>query len=55
MLAEAQRRMLTPAARACIDEYLPADETFWTDGFVIEHRFVAPIVAGILHDGLEVR
>lgn len=55
MLAESQRRMLTPAATAWIDEHLPADAIFWTDGVVIEHRFVAPIVAGILDDGLEVR
>jgi|RhiMethySRZTD1v2_1073278.scaffolds.fasta_scaffold4685857_1 hypothetical protein len=45
MLAQSQRRMLTPAATAWIDEHLPADAIFWTDGVVIEHRFVAPIVA----------
>ena len=41
MLAESQRRMLTPAATAWIDEHLPADAIFWTDGLVIEPRFVA--------------
>ena len=41
MLAESQRRMLTPAATARIDARLPADAIFWTDGVVIEHRFVA--------------
>ena len=41
MLAESQRRMLTPAATAWIDEHLPADAIFWTDSVVIEHRFVA--------------
>lgn len=38
MLAQSQRRMLTPAATAWIDEHLPADAIFWTDGVVIEHR-----------------
>lgn len=46
---------LTTAAEAWIDEHLPADAIFWTSGVVIEHRFVAPIVAGIVDDGLEVR
>jgi hypothetical protein len=46
---------LTAAAVAWIDEYLPADTTFWTGGVVIEHRFVVPIIGGIVDAGLEVR
>lgn len=46
---------LTPAAELWVAKHLPADAIFWTGGVVIEHRFVAPIVAGILDDGLEVR
>ena len=46
---------LTTAAEAWVEEHLAADAIYWTSGVVIEHRFVAPIVAGILDDGLEVR
>jgi hypothetical protein len=46
---------LTTAAEGWVEEHLPAGAIFWTDGVVIEHRYVAPIVAGILDDGLEVR
>jgi hypothetical protein len=46
---------LTPAAEDWVAENLPAAALTWGDGTVIEHRFVAPIVRGILDDGLEVR
>jgi hypothetical protein len=46
---------LTPAAEAWVADHLPVDVLTWCGGTVIEHRFVAPIVAGILDDGLEVR
>ena len=46
---------LTPPAVSWVAENLPADALFWGSGTVIEHRFVASIVLGILNDGLEVR
>jgi hypothetical protein len=46
---------LTTVGAAWIDEHLPADAIVWTGGVVIEHRFVGPIVLGIVDDGLEVR
>lgn len=46
---------LTSAAESWISRHLPADAIFWTISVVIEHRFVVPIVAGILDDGPEVQ
>lgn len=46
---------LTDEAVAWVDEHLPPNPIYWTGGVVVEHRYVAPIVAGILDDGLEVR
>ena len=46
---------LTPAAHRWVAENLPSDAFTWVDGTVIEHRFVAAIIAGILSDGLALR
>ena len=46
---------LTPAAHRWVAENLPSDALTWCGGTVIEHRFVVPIVRGILNDGLAVR
>jgi hypothetical protein len=46
----------TDAARAWVNEHLPADRQTWGgNGTVVEHRYIADIVAGIQRDGLEVR
>jgi hypothetical protein len=49
---------LNSVAKNWMGEHLPMDnpETqFWGDAIVIEPRYVAPIVDGILEDGLVVR
>lgn len=51
-------RPLSSAAKVWIGEHLPTDnpETqFWGDAIVIEPRYVAPIVDGIIGDGLVLR
>jgi hypothetical protein len=51
-------RPLNDAAKNWMGEHLPIDnpETqFWGDSIVIEPRYVAPIVDGILADGLALR
>ena len=48
-------RPLNSAAKDWMNEYLPMDnpETqFWSNAIVIEPRYVAPIVDGIIGDGL---
>jgi hypothetical protein len=49
---------LNSTAKVWMQEHLPVDspETqFWGDAIVIEPRYVAPIVDGILADGLVLR
>jgi hypothetical protein len=49
---------LTDSAREWMNEHLPVDspETqFWGEAIVIEPRYVAPIVDGIIRDGLVLR
>jgi hypothetical protein len=51
-------RPLNLAAKDWMCEHLPIDnpETqFWGDAIVIEPRYVAPIVEGIIGDGLVLR
>jgi hypothetical protein len=51
-------RPLNSAAKDWMSEHLPTDnpETqFWGDAIVIEPRYVAPIVDGIIGDGLVLR
>jgi len=50
--------LLTPhtdAARAWVEEHLPADAQTFGPAIVVEHRYIGDIVAGIQADGLEVR
>jgi len=51
-------RPLTSAAKDLMNEHLPMDNPeihFWGDAIVIEPRYVAPIVDGIIGDGLVLR
>lgn len=51
-------RPLNDAAKNWMDEHLPVanpETQFWGDSIVIEPRYVAPIVDGILADGLALR
>jgi hypothetical protein len=49
-------RYETDAARAWVDEHLPADAmTLGRNGIVIEPRYLAAILKGIVNDGLIVR
>jgi hypothetical protein len=51
-------RPLNSVAKDWMDEHLPMDspETqFWGSAIVIEPRYIAPIVDGILADGLVLR
>ena len=51
-------RPLTSAAKDWMNDHLPMNspETqFWCDGIVIEPRYAAPIVEGIVGDGLVLR
>ena len=46
---------LTPAARAWVEEHLPADATWFGSAVVVEHRYIGPIIGGAIGDGLVVR
>lgn len=49
--------ILTPNttwATEWVNEHLPEDATRWANGYVIEHRYISEIVAGIQADGLTV-
>jgi hypothetical protein len=51
-------RPLNSAAKNWMSEHLPIDDPetqFWGDSIAIEPRYVAPIVDGILADGLALR
>jgi len=51
-------RPLNSSAKEWMQEHLPVDnpETqFWGDAIVVEPRYVAPIVDGIVGDGLVLR
>lgn len=48
-------RPITRAARAWLDEHLPADAIRLGDAVVVEHRYIGPIVGGAIGDGLVVR
>jgi hypothetical protein len=47
-------RPLTDAAREWIGEYIPEGAQTWGDAIVIEHRYIADVVAGAQRDGLVV-
>ena len=46
---------LTRAAHSWVEEYLPADATWFGGAVVVEHRYIGPIVGGAIGDGLVVR
>jgi hypothetical protein len=51
-------RPLDSIAKAWMNEHLPVgspETQFWGDAIVIESRYVAPIVDGIIGDGLVLR
>jgi len=37
-----------------VADHLPSDAASWGGGFVVEHRYIADIAAGIINDGLTV-
>lgn len=46
---------LTDAASTWVDEHLPEDAQWFGNGVVVEHRYIADIVQGIVNDGLVAR
>lgn len=44
----------TDSARAWVEEHIPADATRFGAAIVVEHRYIADIVARMAHDGLTV-
>jgi hypothetical protein len=46
---------LTPAADDWVNEHLPDDLTTFGASIAVEHRYIAPIVDGIINDGLTVK
>lgn len=44
----------TKAAKAWVGEHIPADAMYLGRGVAVEHRYIMPIVEGILNDGLTV-
>jgi hypothetical protein len=45
---------VTEAACAWVLEHIPQDAQYFGDSVVVEHRYIADIVAGIQSDGLTV-
>lgn len=45
---------LTPAGEDWIDEHIPKDAQTFGGSIVVEHRYIADIIAGARNDGLEV-
>lgn len=44
----------TEVADEWLDEHLDPDVVRWATGYVVEPRYVAPIIEGALEDGLKV-
>lgn len=44
----------TPAAREWVADNLPFERTTLGASIAVEHRYIAPIVEGIMNDGLTV-
>ncbi len=42
----------TDAAKAWVDEHIPADAQRWSGGVAVEHRYIGAIVDGLGSDGL---
>jgi hypothetical protein len=47
-------RSMTEIGRDWLTEHIPDDATTWGGAIVVEHRFIADIVAGAQADGLNV-
>ena len=45
----------SPAGEEWIEEHIPDDAQWFTDGVAVEHRYIRDIVAGAISDGLQVR
>ena len=48
-------RPISEAAKVWVEEHLPEERQYFGGGVVVEHRYIADIVAGIQADGLEVQ
>lgn len=48
-------RPLTERAEIWAEELLPADALRFGDAIVVEHRFIADILDGMVDDGMEVQ
>ncbi len=45
---------LTSGGKSWIDEHIPEDAMWFSNGVVVEPRYIADIVQGAINDGLEV-
>jgi hypothetical protein len=45
---------LTNAGRNWVAEHIPAEAQTFGNAIVVEHRYIADVVAGAIHDGLKV-
>lgn len=45
---------LSETANSWCDEYLPDDAQRWGAGYVVEPRYIEPIVSGIVADGMSI-
>lgn len=48
-------RALTEQAQSWVNRRLPEEKQEWGDGIAVEHRYIVPIVKGILEDGLSIQ
>ena len=44
----------TIPGHAWVDDYLPDDAQWFGNAVVVEHRYIGPIIEGIVNDGLTV-
>jgi hypothetical protein len=50
--------LLRPVSRPAhnwVEEYLPANATWFADAIVVEHRYIGPIIGGAIGYGLVVQ
>jgi hypothetical protein len=47
-------RPITKAAQVWCDEHLPEDAPMFGTAYAVEHRYIRPIVEGVLADGYNV-
>jgi hypothetical protein len=48
-------RPVTPSASVWISDHIPDDAQMFGEAIVVEHRYIADIVEGIMRDGLAVQ